>query len=237
MKTKFQRLSLLSIVLASILITSCFVDDPGPLQEIDRQYAIVDFDRLEMGDAFHIEVEQGNFFAVNIRGDRRNVEDLVVKKEGATLVIRYRQHRERRHDTYIDITMPVLNALNFSGASESRVHGFSGDQDLDVYLSGASICQLDVSASHINASLSGASYLNLRGSGLEMDSDISGASILKAFNFPVLRSYVRLSGASDGQITATEKLEVSASGGSHLVYRGNPTVTSDLSGGSAIHQD
>src|SRR5690606_27633592 len=124
MKPGLKFTNFLSFVFVSLVLTSCFVDDPGPLQEVERQYSIVDFDRLEMGDAFHIDVREGNFFEINVRGDRRNVEDLSVRKEGNTLIIRYRQHRKRRHDTYVDITMPVLRAVNFSGASDSRVYGF-----------------------------------------------------------------------------------------------------------------
>lgn len=236
MKNPLKPLSTL-VVLFTALLSSCYIDDPGPLQEVERQYAIVDFNRLEMGDAFHIEVEHGNFFEVNVRGDRRNVDDLTVKKEGSTLVIRYSKHRQRRHDTYIRITMPELHAVNFSGASESRVYGFSEAGAFDVYLSGASVCQLDVEAEHLRAVLSGASYLSIRGVGEELVADVSGASALKAFNFPVAQANVSLSGASDGKVTVTDVLDVNASGASHLVYRGNPALSSDLSGSSSVHQE
>lgn len=236
MKTLFKPYSSLLVVSISILLSSCYIDDPGPLQEVERQYAITGFDRLEMGDAFHVEVRKGNFFEVNVRGDRRNVEDLIVKKEGTTLVVLYRQFRKRRHDTFITITLPALYAVNFSGASESRIHGFSAVEEFDVYLSGASICQLDVAPAQLNAVVSGASYLHLHGSGVEMNADVSGASAVKAFNFPVSRAHLTLSGASDGEVTVGDALDVIASGASHLVYRGSPSVVSDVSGGSALHQ-
>ena len=237
MKTKLKFLPFFSVLLIAILLTSCFVDDPGPLQEVERQYSVVDFDRLEMGDAFHIDVQRGNFFEINVRGDRRNIEDLIVTKEGGTLIIRYRQHRQRRHDTFIEITMPELYAVNFSGASDSRVYGFFEAENFDVYLSGASVCQLDADPLRLKAVVSGASYLNLRGDAQEMDADVSGSSALKAFNFPVARVEISLSGGSDAQVSVSEDLKVIASGASHLVYRGDPAVTSDVSGASSIHHD
>lgn len=222
---------------ASAVLSSCFVDDPGPLQEMERGYSVVDFDRLEMGDAFHIQVEQGDFFEVTAKGDRRNIEDLVVSKEGSTLVIRYRHLRQRRHDTRIIITMPELYAINFSGASDARVYGFGAAGHFDVYLSGASVCQLDVASAHVKAVLSGASYLNLHGDGEVLEADLSGASALKAFGFPVSRADVLVSGASDGDVTVRDHLEVVATGGSHLAYRGQPTVVSEVSGSSSVHPD
>ena len=237
MKTRLNPLSLLCIMLSFVLLSSCIVDDPGPLQETERQYNIVDFDRLEMGDAFHIDVQHGSFFEVNVRGDRRNIEHLIVRKEGNTLVIRYRQYRQRRHDTFVSITLPELYAVNFSGASESRVYGFSDVETFDVYLSGASVCQLDVDPIRLDAVVSGASYLNLRGDAVEMYADLSGSSALKAFNLPVIRAEISLSGGSDAEVAVAENLKVVASGASHLIYRGDPALTSDVSGGSAIHRD
>lgn len=234
---RFKTLSWALMAFASVLLSSCFVDDPGPLQEMERRFSAVDFDRLEMGDAFHIQVEEGDFFEVSARGDRRNIEDLLVSKEGSTLMIRYRHHRQRRHDTRITITMPELYAINFSGASDSRVHGFDDAGHFDVYLSGASVCQLDVVSAHVKAVLSGASYLSIRGDGEMLDADLSGASALKAFGFPVSRADVLVSGASDGDVTVTDHLEVVATGGSHVAYRGQPTVVSEVSGSSSVHPD
>lgn len=237
MTTSNKILPLVLMVFSSILLSSCYIDDPGPIQETEKNYSVVDFDRLEMGSAFHIEVEQGDFFEINVRGDRRNIDDLVVAKEGNTLVMRYSQFRKRRHDTYISITMPVLYAVNFSGASESRINGFHDTETFDVYLSGASVCQLDITSARVNAALSGASYLSLRGEGQALHADISGASALKAFGFPVTRADVVCSGASDGTLTVTEYLKVVATGASHVVYRGEPTVDSDVSGSSEVERD
>jgi hypothetical protein len=237
MTTHLKSLGCVSILLTALLFTSCYTDDPGPIQEMEKQYPMVDFDRLEMGDAFNINVEQGNFFDVTVRGDRRNIEDLRVRKEGSTLVIRYRQNRNRRHDTFITVTMPVLYAANFSGASDSRINGFNITQPFDVYLSGASVCQLDLEATRVKAVLSGASYLNLRGTGELLEADLSGASVLKAFNFPVTRADLDFSGASDGDVTVGEHLVVVARGASHVTYRGEPAITSDVSGASSVHRD
>ena len=99
------------------------------------------------------------------------------------------------------------------------------------------MCQLDADPLRLKAVVSGASYLNLRGDAQEMDADVSGSSALKAFNFPVARAEISLSGGSDAQVSVSEDLKVIASGASHLVYRGDPAVTSDVSGASSIHHD
>lgn len=226
----------LILVLCSLCLTGCYVEDPGPYQPADRSYSVVDFDRLEIGSGMRINVEHSNFFSVSATGDRRNIEDLVVEKEGSTLVIRYRNNRQRRHNTVIEIRCPDLRAVMFSGGSDSRVSGYNGES-FDVYLSGGSMCQLDAEFARLNVVLSGASYLSVRGEGDEIKADISGASSLRAFSFPANDGDILLSGASDAQVMVTGVLKVRASGASHLVYRGAPSVTSDLSGASSVHQE
>jgi hypothetical protein len=223
---------------AATLFTSCdYNEDPGPLQEERKEFSVTDFDRLELGDAFIIDVEQGNYFEILVHGDRRNINDLEVKKEGTTLIIRYDETRSRKHDTYISITMPSLVSATFTGASDSRVSGFYDMENLDFYLAGASQCQLDVETKNLKIVLSGASTANIRGSGQVMKAEISGASELKAFYCPVGTADLYVSGASDGNVSVTDQLNVVASGSSVVVYRGNPVITSQLSGSSSVHPE
>ncbi len=215
--------TVLAITVFSIL-TSCCKEDPGPIQEIRKEYPIVDFDRLEMGSAFNIEVEQGNAFSVKVKGDRRNIDDLNVYKNGNTLVVEFDDDANRHHDTYIYITMPSLKGVNFSGASVSKIRGFESEEDLDFYLSGASISQLDVNYREIDLVVAGASNLVLFGSGDQFHAEISGASTFKAFDYPVREAMIDISGASEGKIAVTEELKVTAGGASTVLYRGNPSI-------------
>lgn len=239
MKTAYKfLLSILVILSAGTFLSSCLeTEDPGPVQKIEKQFSIVDFDRLEMGDAFNITVEQSSFFEINIRGDRRNVDDLSVRKEGSTLVIEFDEDRNRIHDTYITIKMPILYSANFFGASDSKVSGFDDLSTFDLVVSGASVCQLDMNVTNLDAIVSGASYLNMTGTGEQLTAEITGASVVKAFSFPVSRAEISASGASVGQVTVSDVLLANASGASEITYRGDPTVTSQTSGGSNVQKD
>jgi hypothetical protein len=234
MKTTLGYLSVIAVLFA---MTSCEIEDPGPLQETEREYRLTDFDRLEIGDAMNIRVYKGDYFEINARGDRRNIDDLEVDREGNTLVIRFEDERNRRHETYIDITMPTLQSAHFSGASNSKVSGFSNIETLDIYVSGASMCQLNVDAASLNAFVSAASQLNLRGAGDNISVQLSGASLLQAFNYAVANATLNVSGASEGRVTANDHLDVVATGASLVLYRGNPSVNAETSGSSTVRQD
>jgi len=232
-----KSLSALAILAVALFLTACHTEDPGPLQEDRRDYSLEDFDRVEMGDAFDIEVRQGTFFKIRARGDERNLDDLEVKTEGTTLVIRYDNQKNRKHTTYIEITMPTLVQVNFSGATKSTVTGFTDLESLRVSLSGASKSEIEVDAAAMDIALSGASKLTLAGSGDELSVNASGASELQAFSYAVSTADVNASGASRCKVSVADKLRAVASGASSVIYRGSPTVDGDSSGGSKIEQD
>lgn len=234
-----QRSALFLCFLISLLaiLTSCDKEDPGPLQEKNKSFSVIDFDRLEIGSSLNIQVEQGNVFSVEAKGDRRNIDDLDVLKKGNTLTIRFDDDGERHHDTYIYITMPTLASANFSGASESKIRGFDSDTNFDLYLSAASVSQIDSRFDHVNAVVSGASKLGMFGSAATLHAEISGASTIKAFDFFVNDADINLSGASEARVSVSGNLDVTASGASALVYRGNPSVNAETSGSSEVKRD
>jgi len=215
-------------------LLACETEDHGPIQSSDKEFSIIDFNRLEIGSALNVSVEQSAIYSIKARGDRRNIDDLELSKSGNTLIIRFDENANRIHETYIAITMPLLEGANFSDASTSKINGFESNGDLDLYISGASVCQFNAGFREINLSLSGASNLLMSGLGDEVNATVSGASVLTAFDYPVREADIKLSGASNGKVTVTDELSAVAEGASSLIYRGNPSVTSQTSGGSAV---
>lgn len=238
MKTVKFLIGVAFYFLLATSLTSCFQEeDFGPIQEQEKEYAILDFDRLEMGDAFVIDVQQSTFFSVRAKGDWRNIDDLVVDKVGATLRVRFRSYKERQHTTYIAITMPSLKGVNFSGASVSTVGEFQEVGQLDYTLSGASISQLSVQTLNLDVHLSGASNLKVSGLADELAATVTGASTLSGFGLETEMADVDVSGASKATVTTSQILKATASGASVILYRGNPVITPTTSGASVIQPD
>lgn len=240
---KTSRLALLVALFGflSVALTSCFEnEDPGPMQYQEQEFSILDFERLEIGDALNVTVEQGTMFSVKAKGDRRNIDDLEVKKIGNTLRMSYERddrNDNRQYTTYVTITMPVLNGVSFSGAVDSKISGFDSENNFDITLSGASKSQVDLDAGIMNVSLSGASELNVAGSVADLGAIVSGASEFRGFDLEATTATVDASGASKVRVLATQKLNAKATGASDIRYRGNPTVNVTSSGASTIQQD
>lgn len=225
-----------------LLVTTLFScsrwEDVGPYDETTAEYGLMNFDRLRMGNAFKVRVVPGNTYRIVARGHRSDVQDLSVKKVNDNLEISYNHWtRNRKHPMEIEITMPALEKVEFSGAVNARVWGFEDAEDLEVELSGASELAFTGHTERLQADLSGASRLDLEGTTEQLDIECSGASKLRAYQYPSKQAKLDLSGASDAQISVVEQLICKASGASSLRYRGNPRTNLDLSGGSTVSQD
>lgn len=222
---------------SAVLVSCYYEEDPGPLQYAEQQFGITDFDRLEAGDAMIVTVQYGTVFNVTAKGDRRNLDDLVVEKRGTTLTVRYRDFDNRRHATQLHITMPELRAAIFSGASNSTLSGVATGDEFSLTLTGASVSQIDLDTDDVSLFLSGASNLTISGASRHVDADVSGASLLKAYNLNSEDVAVSASGASNVYVNASKTLTANASGASVILYRGAATVSSTSTGGSTVQKD
>ncbi len=219
-----------------------------------------DFTKVEAGYAFDVDIVEADSYLVRVTVDDNLYEYLDISKQGDTLRIGLKPNYDynyRNITRKATINLPDLEKLGLSGASKAKVEGFGSSHAVDFDLSGASNADISsMKAGNTNFklsgaskasgsiemadgrfNLSGASSLELEGSANDIDIEASGASHVRLSDFSVLDAEVNLSGASNGTINASGRLDGDLSGGSKLNYMGNPTLGSiSTSGGSTISQ-
>ncbi|WAC12196.1 head GIN domain-containing protein [Dyadobacter pollutisoli] len=232
----FAGLSLLTISESCVYVNSD--DDIPPRGESTRTYDFKNFDELEMGSAFRVNVVEGAAFAVSATGELNDLDDLEVFVQDGKLVARYNNSwKSHRKAMDIDITMPDIAGVDFSGAVSASIEGFENLPELEFELSGASKCDFEGSVRNLKLDLSGASRLDLFGDGKFMDGELSGASQLNAFDWAAEESDLDVSGASDARVWVSRLLDVDASGASSVRYKGSPVVEKKVSGGSTVRPE
>jgi hypothetical protein len=225
----------------SMMLSSCFIsinnnDLLAPSNATDKDFSVKDFTRLSMGNAYRITVQQGNSFRVSATGDSKDIDDLRVVVKNEELQISYQSNRSQRYIMEINITMPALRGVNFSGASTSTIRNFEV-KDLDIDLSGASTINFDSKVQILNVKLSGASVANMTGISQKITAELSGASDINAFTNATEDCVLDLSGASRAKVTVNKSLKATASGASAVKYRGSPSVEKNTSGASTVEKD
>jgi hypothetical protein len=256
MKNFLLAIALIAIMVTGVALTGCkkeLLTDRGPI--VTKEYDITDFTGIKVGHAFELEVTPSDTYKISITASESVLDRVDVSKKGSVLDIDmnawfFSWHRSPK----VVITMPSLQKLELSGASNANIQGFKSSNPLDLLITGASSLDIDMETGDFTAELSGASsfngYLKTANSDLDLSgashmkleggaNDVilkaSGASDVKLKDFPVTNADIDFSGASHGELDVSGRLDVELSGASSLDYYGNPTLGKiDISGASDI---
>jgi len=208
----------------------------GSGNPITENYNFSDFTKVEVHNGFQLELTKSSTFSIEITVDDNVKEDLEVNKSGDTLRIQLKGIRVYKSvNLRAKITMPKLYKIDLSGGSRANIAGFSSSHDFSVELSGGSRVSGDIKAADADFGLSGGSQVDLAGSADDLDINGSGGSHLTLESFPVDNADINLSGGGSATVNVNGTLDVNLSGGSKVVYVGEPIMGDiDLSGDSTI---
>ncbi len=250
--------TLLATVSLLVLFTGCggvtqAIIGSGNL--ITQEMDFTDFTKLEISHVFQAKVTRSDSFFISITVDDNLLEYVVVRKSGNTLRIYLKAGYAYIGTTkMVEITMPKIDKLSLSGASQGDVSGFRSSDRLDFEVSGASSLNIDdlragdtgfeiSGASHVSGGIeisegrfnvSGASSIDLEGFASDISIEVSGASQANLANFPVSNATVSISGASVVTVNASGTVEGNVSGASRLIYLDDPALTIEMSGDSTV---
>ena len=171
------------------------------------------FDRIDARGTWEVSVTQGAEWDVSLEYSDEVADELRVRVEGDRLVLGYDEHEgfswwrgfdfDGPDKVVATITMPALEALDLSGATEIEFSGFSG-QELGITASGAA---------EINGS---------EGSYQELTLVVSGLSDVDLGELVVDDARLVLSGAGDVTLNMNGgALSGTVSGAGNVRYRGS----------------
>ena len=254
----------LIVGLVAVMAVAMVVPGCSGGSTVTQEMDFANFTRVEVENAFEVEIAQGATFATSITVSKDLVDYLAVSVEGDVLHVKLNPHHPftdftlKRLTAKAKVTMPAISGLSLSGASSGSLSGFKSTGSFNLVVSGASSLKMDEmetgpvrmnvdGASRVNGDLkateatlvlTGASHVELTGSAESLRFDVSGASNLGMSWFTVSSADATVSGASQATVDARVKLDVTLSGASRLTFRSNPTIGRlDVSGASTLkHQ-
>lgn len=208
-----------------------------------RTFNLRDFDRLDIGSAFEIDVQQGDTYKVTVSGDPDDVEEVEAQVSGDELEISYKRDLQiwdwdfDRKRVRVEITMPELAGVTFSGASESEVRGFTNANEVDIQVTSAAKSVIELNADRISIHVNSAADVELRGKARQLQAEVSSAARLRAFDLETEEAEVDASSSALAQVHATRQLNAEASSAGRVRYQGNPNVDSNVSSAGSVSRD
>lgn len=237
---KNTRLIPLLILPALLLLASCDEGITGSSEISTITYDLKNFTAVSADDGCLLTFIPDTAWAVEVMTNDNFVRHLLVDVHGGVLRIRLEP------GFYYDIgkvfratvRMPRIEALTLSAGSRGDLGtGFASDAPLALTLSGGSEARGTIDCGDFSAVLSGGSDLQLYGTAEDAFVNASGGSDVNCGNFRIRDGDLVASGGSDVTVHATGLLDVEASGGSEIWYRGPATLRHvNTSGGSTVRR-
>lgn len=207
----------------------------GP--QTSQTRSVNDFNRIEAGDSFEVDVKLGPNPSVTIEAPKDLLSHLTSRVENGTLVlasnISYSTDSSKPIKAHV-IARQLVGA-SISGAGKMWIHSKITEDKFDARASGAAILKMSGSINSWDVELSGSSNALIKAENAQLIKlDASGSSKCVLDGSSVATS-VDLSGASnfDGKFT-TQTADVQASGASHAKIRVLKSLISEASGASEI---
>ena len=228
-------------ILIVLVAGASFGEGAGEASSSEGQrFAMRDFTSVDTGWGIDVNIEQSDTWHVALFADPDIADRIVVEKVGSTLQIGVdgfpflRPHGRAR----VEVSMPSLERVKASGGARVLVHMDTRDGDVRASLGGGSGLTGTLRCRDLSIEGSGGSSARLEGSGDMLTLRGSGGTVFTLRDFSVREADIRLSGGSTARVSADERISLRAGGGSHVLYRGDPSIDSEhLSGGSWIRNE
>ncbi len=200
-----------------------------------KNFPFTNFTQLEIGAAFKITLTQAPEFSVVANGNTEDLEKVNIRKDGSTLKIGMQNGSATDHAVIeLVITMPNIEELETSGVVEvTGTNTFSGNK-LSLDLSGSSAINMNIDVQKLDINGSGATELNMSGKASQLKLETSGTGTASLIQLAVNHAGIEMSGATSAQLNVAERMQAEVSGTANIVYKGNPSVTQEVSGAASI---
>lgn len=178
---------------------------------------VADFQGVEVGGVFQVEIIAQKDFSVEIEADDNLLALIKTEVSGGVLKLETEKRITSKNPIRVRISAPNIENLEVSGASK--------------------VSLADLSNERLQIDSSGASKITVAGETLSLTIDVSGASKVDAENLKTENAFIDASGASKVSVFAVNELKTDASGASCIVYSGSPkNLTKKTSGASSIKE-
>ncbi len=188
-----------------------------------RTFALKNFTEIDASGGFIVNVVSGDAFKVTAKGRDDDFNDVKIEVDGNAL----RAYIDRngnfdgnnREPIGLTVTMPTVEKLRLTGASQAKLSGFKALKALDVVLTGACKADINATTTDLNLVLTGGSNARLRGRADHFTANLTGACTVDATEITIDRANIDATGASTAEMGTVRSLSSNATGASKITRK------------------
>ena len=207
------------LTLLIVLVTGCHVihdEIPGSGKVVKEQRSIGSFASISTEGAFDVVVVCQKAQSIEIEGDDNILPLVSTEVTNNVLHIKSLRGYAVREPIIVRVSVPSLEGINVSGAGTIEISALKSDK-------------FEIDAS-------GAPTIRASGETKELTVDARGAGKIDAHRLHAARVIVDSKGVSRVEVYAAEKLDVTISGPSHVIYQGDAVVNKTVNGPGSVEK-
>ena len=213
----------------------------APAAAADRNFGVSGFDRIRLDGDYRVTLTTGVAPFARASGDSRAIDNLSLRVEGRTLVVRSAQSSSwggypgaQRAAVTINIGTHELSAAYVNGSGSLAIDRAEGLK-FDASAMGAGALDIgEVAVDQLNVALAGAATARLAGSVGKLTVIVRGASLLDSEALGAKDAVIGAEGPAVVRLTVTETAKVSASGVGSVALSGEPACTVTVRGSASV---
>jgi len=205
-------------LLAGVVAAGCavHVETDGPHTVQTRP--VSHFDNVELDGSTNVVVRRGSSRTLTIEGGRHRVDNVVTRVHDGTLVVGRRDSSGTIELGGDDATVTVWTP-RLSGA---RIEG-SGDLSLP-----------DLDGGSLRLLTNGSGDIDAKGRLDRLDAGVNGSGDLGLGDVVARSAAISVSGSGDADVHAVRALDATVNGSGDIRYRGDPSLTRQVSGSGSV---
>ena len=194
------------------------------------------FSRVELKIDAQVILTQGAQQEVRVEAQRNILDILETEINGDQLEIEYGRYDVRSHDPVkVYITVPSLSEVDLSGSGKIQSAAPWTATSFRAHVSGSGeIIMNFAKVDGLRTNVSGSGEMRLSGVAQSNNATISGSGKIYAYDLATQDTYASITGSGKSYVTAARSLDVDLSGSGSVYYRGNPKVSSRITGSGKV---
>ena len=211
-----------------ILLAACKKEKiSGSGSVVTETRALNNFTSVQASGPVMIFIEKGPQISVKVKAFENLLPYFESNVTNGVLDVHWKNNIDVHGDLTVYVTLPELRSVKVSGRSATRVQGEFSGTDMEVSLSGGAYVFLyHQQADNFLVTLSGTGFFPGLGTVTHLD----------AFGMTCKKATVNLTGDGTVELSCLNELKVKIAGPGDVLYKGNPIVVSDISGGGMLYK-
>ena len=187
---------------------------------------VSDFSKINFSISGDLYIEQADEYSLRIEGSTKDLEKVITKVDGNSLVIKTNKHSNLSGKVTVYITLPKLAEINLAGSGDVFANKAINSDNIELSIAGSGdILFKDLQTTSAELNIAGSGDIEVNGNAKEnLEISIAGSGDVDALAFEAKNVEVDISGSGSSKVFATDNLDTSIVGSGSVRYKGDPLV-------------